>query len=991
MGSCTSKGVPSSKQNSRKPSKSDFNVQDLMPIHQNYRGQDKQNQQSNNTTIQRIIPPSINDENQSIQMHKNKRHINSQQKYKQENYQPGTQNTHTDCDIQFTSFEVKPQCLPSGTFVGVNNLNDSSHKNILNESQQNIQQNCFNQNENNLNLQIQKQSSFQSGQNKSNKGNAHFQKKIIKDNYLLSKSDKKNQNMSQYLNSLTKKASYQGNNVQEFQLDKVDQDIEEKQFAFSGIGIIKAFHNGNSAKNIVINQNNQPKKDTKTLAQYHQKRIESMFDNLINRTSEKSVDFFDEHANNFIILNTQECKDPAISQRNINFSQSSPYIHAKNNYNNNQEVQLFQGISGLQQNNAINSNTNFLQNARQKGGKPVLTISAIDDISITKVPSQLVNQQNKISFNHLQLNEKDKALLFKYAKNWIYLSRAFQQNGELNDALSCLLPATSLFLQMGLSDYLVIVLVEAYVCFLGILCQRKEEESDSAVKKIEQKFLYIRQTVLSSQHIAASHLIDKQFSGSFINKQTNPILQQEPSQKNTEKTFIFEEWKNYNQQTQNTTLKEVYQNELIFFLEMIYTILKSPTKQFIHILISLIDYIEQCQSSSILYNHPNLNSLYRDLKLLQSKMVQGDSSGQKFENKGMQAIQDVVSQLDQQQINTEQNDLNSFLQSLVNEHSKIILNQFVEESNRYSLIQLNLKIKPIGLVLIKLGHLLRVWLDLSQHALFFYEQAYKYDSNNYEALFYIAITLRNLDKTQEAIQYYNQALEINNYYTECYINLGNIYLQEYQNISVAEKFYVKALISSHCSTAQSSLVCKGRIFNLLGEIQKQNNDYNLASVFYCCGIFKDSLYEENYYDLIDALNCLQFDVSSSIKYFKIIIEVVSFSVFEKSDWQSKLLVYQNQLINILKKSNTTKYDMNYNQLESIVISEDSYQQFLQTFQSQTIQKTQQFIQCLLNKTIALNIKEIEDIYTRKSIQEESSKDDIQYLSILKDFLSKISC
>lgn len=44
--------------------------------------------------------------------------------------------------------------------------------------------------------------------------------------------------------------------------------------------------------------------------------------------------------------------------------------------------------------------------------------------------------------------------------------------------------------------------------------------------------------------------------------------------------------------------------------------------------------------------------------------------------------------------------------------------------------------------LIKLGHILRILLDLPNHALFFYEYAYEYDEKCLNALFFIAVTKR---------------------------------------------------------------------------------------------------------------------------------------------------------------------------------------------------------------------------------------------------------
>ena len=66
----------------------------------------------------------------------------------------------------------------------------------------------------------------------------------------------------------------------------------------------------------------------------------------------------------------------------------------------------------------------------------------------------------------------------------------------------------------------------------------------------------------------------------------------------------------------------------------------------------------------------------------------------------------------------------------------------------------------------------------------------------------------------------------------------------------------------------------------------------MATVFYTNGILKDALYEENYYDLIDALEAGEImDSKDAKEYFKIVIDLVSFSLFEKENWKAELLHY----------------------------------------------------------------------------------------------------
>ena len=134
-----------------------------------------------------------------------------------------------------------------------------------------------------------------------------------------------------------------------------------------------------------------------------------------------------------------------------------------------------------------------------------------------------------------------------------------------------------------------------------------------------------------------------------------------------------------------------------------------------------------------------------------------------------------------------------------------------------------------------MGNLLRIWLDLPHHAIFFYESAYKYNPKNLKALFFIALTLRSIGKSTLALEFYSQAIKYNQNFVDCYFNSGNIYFEDFGDLNEAEKAYTAALIHYKDAT-EIPLVNIGRIFNLLAELKSQTEDYKVAVYFNAKGI-----------------------------------------------------------------------------------------------------------------------------------------------------------
>lgn len=148
----------------------------------------------------------------------------------------------------------------------------------------------------------------------------------------------------------------------------------------------------------------------------------------------------------------------------------------------------------------------------------------------------------------------------------------------------------------------------------------------------------------------------------------------------------------------------------------------------------------------------------------------------------------------------------------------------------------SLKPRFLSDILIKMGNLLRLWLELPHHAIFFYENAYKHDQKCLKALFFIALTLRSIGKSSLALEFYAQALKYDPFFVDCHFNSGNIYLEEFSQLDQAKSCYVKVLAAFQ-NTEEAPLVNIGRIFSLLAEVSAQSKEFKFAVFMNIKGFF----------------------------------------------------------------------------------------------------------------------------------------------------------
>jgi tetratricopeptide (TPR) repeat protein len=62
-----------------------------------------------------------------------------------------------------------------------------------------------------------------------------------------------------------------------------------------------------------------------------------------------------------------------------------------------------------------------------------------------------------------------------------------------------------------------------------------------------------------------------------------------------------------------------------------------------------------------------------------------------------------------------------------------------------------------------------------------------------QMFFFLGITYRQINLYDDSIQSYLSALQLNQYYSDCYFNLGNVYFEEKKDYSNAEICYKSAL------------------------------------------------------------------------------------------------------------------------------------------------------------------------------------------------------
>ena len=164
--------------------------------------------------------------------------------------------------------------------------------------------------------------------------------------------------------------------------------------------------------------------------------------------------------------------------------------------------------------------------------------------------------------------------------------------------------------------------------------------------------------------------------------------------------------------------------------------------------------------------------------------------------------------------------------------------------------------------LLDLGHLFRIWLQSPAESLNLYEEAEIYDPHNPEINFYKGLSYRAMGNIELAVESYAQGISKNSKFADCYFNLGNIYLEEKQDLQEAEACYLNALFG--CENGHQGLVSVGKICNMLSDVYFFNGNPGKALEVLVRGIGADFLCLDNYAKASKIARLMDLDNISSL-------------------------------------------------------------------------------------------------------------------------------
>ena len=143
------------------------------------------------------------------------------------------------------------------------------------------------------------------------------------------------------------------------------------------------------------------------------------------------------------------------------------------------------------------------------------------------------------------------------------------------------------------------------------------------------------------------------------------------------------------------------------------------------------------------------------------------------------------------------------------------------------------------------AHILRQWMKSPEASLSLYYAAIEIEEKSYEAWFYVAITLRILGKKDQALNAYLTSIQICPENADAHFNLGNLYLEDYEQPLKALQEYTSA---SNCHKP-SAMTRIGKIYNLIAECQHRLKDMENSLRSLTTGIAMDPTYMDNYHDI----------------------------------------------------------------------------------------------------------------------------------------------
>lgn len=455
------------------------------------------------------------------------------------------------------------------------------------------------------------------------------------------------------------------------------------------------------------------------------------------------------------------------------------------------------------------------------------------------------DEKNPISsrINDTQENSQERAMLLRYVFAWSDLSTAYQQEGYFNESLDCIESASLIYERLLMYPHLANCLGQFYLALN--MKEIDDLNTDNFIEPENEKLEcdpYVKGTKYQNMKMAESTL--KQTGVPELCDYYEIYLAAYLIQKN-----------------KFSKAREILENcsvdieEMLFFKAIVYNKMQILTSQKI-----CLDMLSpENQAKYMLLQCKEINS---NLK------VQAEC--EKLKAQYFQDRAGTISLLEYKK------SVYKEILLKVGENLKQILCGYVAQNKEIymeceNFNELLLSRKSLEDCLLVLGHIIRVWLLMPNHAIAFYEQAASLNNMNATPLFFLGVTYRGKNQPEKAVEMYQKALSVKPTYPDCLFNLGNIYLEHYQNMEEAEKCYSAALSSlkieeeyeltpeNSPNTQTKSIITKGRVCNLLGETYKQWKLIIKSAEQYMEGIKEEHIFIDNYIDLADILRMQKLD------------------------------------------------------------------------------------------------------------------------------------
>lgn len=222
------------------------------------------------------------------------------------------------------------------------------------------------------------------------------------------------------------------------------------------------------------------------------------------------------------------------------------------------------------------------------------------------------------------------------------------------------------------------------------------------------------------------------------------------------------------------------------------------------------------------------------------------------------------------------------------------------------------------------------------------------------------MTFRSLGKKEESIEYYDKAIGIDPYFSDCYFNLGNLYLDSLEFVA-AERLYKKSLFVLF-SDQRKSLVQPGKIYNQLSELYLEMKRLKTALLLCLRGIYINFLYLENYELICNLMENFTFS-NKFENYFKNLNYLFQEETVKDEEEFS-------DSIDFIKKNFFEEKSEEFD-LDDLENNEPFFEKYILECESMEEEKIEEIILATCNR----NIKDFDEFSTSMTLEENSDEND----------------